>query len=138
MNQPTKTESGIVNIFVTRTIGAWSIVSGLIILIDGPRRWHTHIFDTLNHMPGSPQTWGIIAIVSGLLVIIGSTTGIAVTSELTLRNIGLWIVAAWCMAFVVGFLWAAFHNSTVSYNVGTTYLLIAILSIFVTKSRFTP
>lgn len=136
--QPTQTDSAIVNIFVTRTIGAWSVVSGLIILFDGPRRWHEHTFDALNRMPGSPETWGLIAIFSGLVVVVGSVTGMTIAKRVTARNIGLWVTAAWCIAFVVGFLWAAFHNASVSYNICTAYFLIAVLSLFMTKSRFTP
>jgi hypothetical protein len=123
-------------IFITRTIGAWAIASALLIALGGAERWTSHAYDELNLMPGSPFTWAAIIGAAGLCIIIGSITQLHVM-RFSLRNLGLWVTALWCFILVIGFV-AATLVPGVSYNISTTYFLVGVLSIFATKTRFTP
>lgn len=135
MNQLSKESAIILNIFVTRTVGAWAVLSGMLIALSGVTRWHTNAYHTLNYMPGSPYTWGVLFIIAGILTIMGSITHVHL-GKITLRNIGLWLIAFWCLVFVIGFITAAIQ-STVSFNIPSTYFVLGVISIFMTKSRFT-
>lgn len=135
--QENREASGIINIFVTRTIGAWAIVSGILIICSGKERWSGHAYDELNHMPGSPYTWGALFLIAGILVVVGSMMKVKV-SRFSVRNAGLWLIAFWCILFVIGFIASMLVNPGVSLNIPTTYLFVGILSLFMTKSRYTP
>lgn len=135
-HQPSSLDSNIAGIFVTRTIGAWGIISGLLILVGGKKHWASHAYDTLNRLPGSPDTWGVIIALAGICVLVGSLSKIT-WGKYSLRNFGLWLSAAWCFLLVAGFVNAILMNP-LSYNIPTTYFLIGVLCIFITKSRFEP
>ena len=135
-NQPSNVETNIAAIFVTRSLGAWAALNGILIVLSGSERWHSHTYDILNRMPGSPYTWGAIGILVGLCIIIGSISKIVVRG-FSLRNFGLWATALWSLTFAVGFFASAAFNP-ISLNAPSTYLLMCILCIFMTRSRYTP
>lgn len=104
------------SIWLWSTIG---IVYGVLVCIGGPARWSSAVYGTVSMVPGSPYVWGVIIAIAGVFTITGSAT-----LNMRLRDVGLWLFAAWLVFFGAGIAISASRNHAVAY--AGTILLFGI------------
>ena len=142
MNQNSRESSGILLIYITRTYGLAAFLTGIAIIFSGPIRWGSRAYNTLNYMPGSPYTWGVIVAIAGAMIVFGSIFYKRSPKigrwQVSVRNLGLWALAAIHALIAVGFGFAVLTSETTAFNIPVIYALIGLTCIFLTKSRYQP
>lgn len=116
-------------VFAIRWWAIITMVYGFLVCLGGPVRWSARSYRALNQMPGSPYTWGLVAIVAGLLILVGS-----VATVRRLRNVGLWIMAAWCTTLGAGFVTAAITDDHVSLGIPVLFAAAAGHALSLTQT----
>lgn len=92
------------------------IIYGVAVCLGGPERWSSAVYGTVSRVPGSPYVWGVIIATAGALTITGS-----LRLNMQLRDVGLWLYAAWLFFFGTGIAISASTNRAVAYA-GTVLL----------------
>jgi hypothetical protein len=108
-------------------------LQGILIIFGGPERWQGPGLSVINRLPGSPTSWALWALGSGVLVIFG-----LVTRQWKLKAVGLVSFSVWCAAFSVGAFGAAITIDTVAPTGGPTYLAMAVLIALLVGYRDSP
>jgi hypothetical protein len=83
--------------------GAFGVIQGTLILASDPSRFTGPSYITLTELPGAPQTWGAVALVAGVLILLGSWGRFW-----RLKAVGLTLLSAWAFVFSVGIFIAIF------------------------------
>jgi len=112
---------------LTRTVAAYALLAGLLIIKGGPNRWHGASYATALSVPGAPATWGWALLVCGLCGLVGTFYVRAWTWRVVVA--GLVGVAAWCLFFAASFALTAVHDDHAATTGVPTYLLFSVLSI---------
>lgn len=86
---------------VTFVIGAIAIGYGTLTFTFGEALWHgpSAVYGTAQSVPYAPQSWGLVAILAGLCVVIGQWTGVH-----RVIIAGAAVMAAWFLFFAGAFL----------------------------------
>lgn len=103
----------------TRLYGTWAVLHGLLTVIDNGVRWSTPQYYIVSLLPGSSITWGVVLVLAGVMVLTASMKGRDWSlpgvgnedykSYMLIKNIGLWVIAAWTFFFAVGILIAVIY-----------------------------
>lgn len=112
---------------ITRLIGTYAIVQGIVILIGGRERWYSKSFAVALTVPGAPATWGVVLMACGFLALLGTFVRIRLAGPKVVL-VGTMGIAAWCLFFAGSLALTALHDPHASTTGISTYLLFAILS----------
>lgn len=99
------TERGVTDTFffaqsVTLLLGSVSIGYGILTFAFGPALWDGPgtVYNTAQSVPGAPQSWGLVAIVAGALVVVGQ-----MLNRHKLIATGALLMGLWFLFFAVSF-----------------------------------
>jgi hypothetical protein len=133
---------------VLRFLGGWTILHGILTCLNSfnhAERWSSPAYEIVSIVP--PYIWGTLLIIGGLLVLYASYKGADYSARIlsigdkevsvtysAIKNVGLWIIAAWFLTIAIGFTVAASGHLDVSLAAGSRDFFIAVLAVILTKS----
>jgi hypothetical protein len=112
---------------ITRLIGTYAILQGIVIIIGGRERWSGKSFAVALTVPGAPATWGVVLMLCGLLTLLGTFVRVRLAGP-RVALVGTMGIAAWCLFFAASLLLTALADHRASTTGIGTYLLFAILA----------
>ncbi len=84
---------------ITMFMATMALLYGATLIQGGDPIWHSDDYDTANLLPGSPESWGIILLCGGSLMMYGMLRGRRRT-----YLVGNWIAICWNLFFSLAFL----------------------------------
>lgn len=90
---------------ITKLVAGYTLVQGTSILIGGPERFGAPGYSIALIAPGAPWSWGVVLILSGLIMVCG-----VVKRHSRTVAVGAFTAAAWSMFFATAFAWAVMGN----------------------------
>lgn len=113
---------------LTGMAGILATASGMSLLVQGEPIWALGIYDTAKTLPGSPESWGIISILVGVLMFIGMYWG-----RRLFMKYGCLLGALWNFFFAVSFMDEAYKGNLGWQPVFTYLFLMGVYGLaFVT------
>lgn len=111
---------------IARLTLTFGVVIGLFIIAGGAARWQGPSYASALAYPGAPESWGYVALITGVIGLLGS-----LQARMILVAWSLYLLAAWALFFAISVGSAAYGNP----NAGTTgvavYLYVALVGIVV-------
>lgn len=122
-------------VLTVRTWGLGILAYGLVVALQGQRRWQSPTLTTANHwadwLPGDPcHAWGAAFAVAGMLTVAGS-----VRASFPLRNLGLYSIVGLSLLLGVTTTFSALSLPNASFAGGVLYLTIAVAASIVARVR---
>lgn len=90
---------------VTRLMATGAILWGVSVIVGGRDNWAAPIYATALTLPGAPESWGTVAVISGALLLGGSLLG-----RRNLIKVGGYACGIWNIFFALSFLKEAITN----------------------------
>jgi hypothetical protein len=98
----------VTRILLTRLVGTWALLFGIVFTIGGFDRISTASFGTINRVPFAPASWGIPLALVGLVVLILALQPVTLDkrghTERLIMQCGLFLMAVWNLTFAIAFL----------------------------------
>lgn len=115
---------------VTTLLGVFPIGYALLTFCFGDPLWAgAPTYDTANSVPYAPESWGVVAICAGCLILLG---------EYMRRHVlivaGALVQSVWCLFFAVGF-GVDSVNHHVPFGLPGTWVYFTIAALMVVRAR---
>lgn len=116
--------SQILILLLTRLVGTYAIIQGVLIVLGGPRRWQGNpALESALSFPGAPASWGFVALAFGLLALVGTF------ANRRLAAFGCWGISAWATFFTITLTKNALESAVTPTTGPPTYALVAIIAV---------
>lgn len=115
---------------LTRLLASGAILWGVFTVIGGIEKWSTPIYKTALQFPGAPESWGIVAIATGGMLLAGSLLGPKGRKLILIGGYGCGI---WNMFFAGSFLKEFLGASQVSAGASIQFATSSVVFILLTS-----
>lgn len=114
---------------VTAAFAAMAIGYGILTFIFGPRLWGPPaapggLYSTAMTVPGAPQTWGAVAIVAGVLILVGQYR-----RRYLMLQWGCRVWSTWLFFFAITFTIDAFNGVATANPPAWVYFCLAVVMV---------
>ncbi|ANA86005.1 hypothetical protein BH766_gp35 [Gordonia phage Demosthenes] len=106
---------------LTGLFGILATASGLSLVIQGEAIWALGVYDTAKTLPQSPESWGLIAILAGILMFIGMYWG-----KHKVMKAGACIAGLWNFFFALSFCDEAYKGN-IAWQPVILYFITALV-----------
>lgn len=108
---------------IARAAGTWAFIEGVIIILGGPDRWRSPSFATALQVPFAPTSWGVVALLLGPVIVVGTFLG---WRGARVVGVALCALASWALFFALTFGITAWGNPYAATTAAPTYFFVAV------------
>lgn len=115
---------------VTTLLGVFPIGYAILTFCFGDPLWAgAPTYDTANSVPHAPESWGVVAVCAGVLILVGEYT-----RHHRLIVAGAGVQSVWCLFFSVAFLTDSLDKH-ISFGLPGTWVYFIFAALLVARAR---